>query len=191
MKVHLHPVSGVGLPCLAFSVAGGKSSVIVTHPVVVSVRNQKVQRIAFTVRTKLLSPVIRRPTSAVYPSTAGPKSPGFRGNTHSPIPRFSSSSVTHHPSDSTPGAVSEIGLRSIHSDSAVQDPKDDVHILQLLSDVACRLPHRPGNVLSFPESAPSMRGSLSKTRFFGQSHWWTTLDEMTPLQAPSCCELCD
>ena len=37
-------------PCLAFNAGGGKSSAIATHPVVGSVRNQRVRQHALTVQ---------------------------------------------------------------------------------------------------------------------------------------------
>jgi hypothetical protein len=105
---------------------------------------------------------------------------GLTSNSHSPILSFSGSSASHILSSSSLGAVSEINLPSRHSEPIAQEPKDQAHQLQQ-SDAVSRFPNNAANILVFPETAPHMRGSLSKTRFFGQNHWTTILEQVKAL----------
>jgi hypothetical protein len=132
------------------------------------------------------APVNRCPIEAANLSTTSSTttrfgSLGLTSNSHSPILSFSGSSASHILPSSSLGAVSEVSLPGRHSEPITQEPRDQAHQLQQLSDAVSRFPNNAANVLVFPETAPNMRGSLSKTRFFGQNHWTASLEQVKAL----------
>ena len=141
------------------------------------------------------APVNRRVNAADLPvAYSTPISLGSldRASNNSGV-RVSGSSINH---PSSPRAVplvenAQYGGRSpwkeptvqgFHSESTVQDLRDRIHKLeQLLSESKSRQPADSRDVSSVAETAPHLRGSLSKTRFFGQSHWMNFIDQVLEL----------
>lgn len=129
------------------------------------------------------------PSPAVHPADAVNVSPASSSSritglgsleraSNSALLKVAGSPATRRSSCSSPGTVSELSLQGAHPESTVQDPKGRIHKPDQLSGTVGRLAENSGNALSLPETAPSIRGSLSKSRFFGQSHWMTILEQV-------------
>ena len=97
---------------------------------------------------------------------------------NSPTLRFSASSATQLPYSSAPRTLLELGFQNSHPRSGIEDSEERTHKSEQLSDAVSKLQDDSANVISFSETSPRMRGILSKTRFFGQSHWMAILEEV-------------
>lgn len=128
----------------------------------------------------------------VTPSTMGHGSPGSTSNA-SPIIRDATESVTNSlPTGSTnfwaertplvggplPVREQTVVPPQKASDPSVQALLDRVHKLEQIISDSETMNNGSTIISSSYVKGPSLRGSLSKTRFFGQSHWMNSFEQV-------------